>query len=104
MGPTEDGSAEPAIIGDDLDVVPVKKPPQVNDVPTMEKGDEPLSRHSEEVEEVAEKAHDEQGLLLFHKLGLVTVIVALCAVFVRGRGGAKVTAAGRHGAYEKSFA
>lgn len=69
----------------------------------MEKGDEPLSHHQEEVEAVAHKAQDEQGLTWFQKLGLVVVIVAVCVVFVR-RGGSKVTVAGRHGAYEKSMA
>jgi len=99
-----DGTAEPAMAGDDLEVVPVKQPPQVIDVPTMEKGDEPLSRHQEEIEEVAGKARDEQGLGLVQKLGLVAVIVAVCFVFVRGKSPSKVSIAGRHGAYEKSFA
>lgn len=69
----------------------------------MEKGDEPLSQHKEEIQDKVSKEIDEQGLSLFAKFGALGVIVALCLVFLRG-GRSKVSSAGRHGAYEKSMA
>ena len=100
-----EGSAQPAIEGDNLDVLPVKTPPKVS-VPVMEKGDEPLSQHKEEVvQDTLEKvtSSHEGGLSLVQKLGAVGVIVALCALFLRGRS-PKRSVAGRSGAYEKSMA
>jgi len=97
------GSAEPAIEGDELDIVQAKLPPAPEKigVPTMEKGDEPLSQHQQEIDEVEEKTS--AGLSYLPKFGALVVIVGLCAVFVR-KGSPKVAMAGRHGAYEKSMA
>lgn len=96
------GGAEPMTPDTVLEDVVAAVPEHVN-VPTMEKGDEPLSEHHEEMGEVADKAAAEEGLGLIQKLGALGVIVAICLVFVRGRG-TKVPAAGRHGAYAKSMA
>ena len=101
-----DGSAAPAIEGDNLDVVQPKTPPaQQVSVPSMEKGDEPLSQHKEEAADELSKQGGalDDGLSLLQKLGMVSVIVALCAWFL-GTRSRKSTTAGRHGAYEKSMA
>ncbi|KAK8216709.1 Peptidyl-prolyl cis-trans isomerase B [Zalaria obscura] len=102
--PEEDdlvGSAEPAIDGDDLDVVQAKTPP----VPTLDTEDktETLSGHKEEVVDAIHDQLSDEGLSLLQKMGALGVIVGLCVLFVRSKG-PRVSHAGRHGAYEKSMA
>lgn len=95
------GSAEPAIDGDDLDVVQAKTPP----VPTLDTEDktETLSGHKEEVVDAIHDQLSDEGLSLLQKMGALGVIVGLCVLFVRSKG-PRVSHAGRHGAYEKSMA
>jgi len=75
------------------------KPKEQVKVPSMEKGDEPLSQHHEEAEnELTKSISLTQGLTLLQKLGLVAVVVAFCAWFYRqssNRG-----SAGRQGGYD----
>jgi len=62
-------------------VLPVDAPVGDKDAPVNEKGDEPLQHHEEEMQEAEFSQLD--GLTLFHKLGALAIIVAVCAVFVR---------------------
>lgn len=96
-----------AIQGDDLNADGLKtapKPPQQQaEVPSLEKGDEPLSQHKEEAAQTLGKlSADEEGLGLLTKFGLIAVIVAICAWFLRSP--QKSAIAGRHGAYQKGMA
>jgi len=96
-----------AIQGDDLNTADHKTasvPAQHQaEVPTMEKGDEPLSQHKEETAHTLGKmTPGEAGLGLFTKIGLVAVIVAVCAFFLRSP--QKTAHAGRHGAYQQGMA
>jgi len=99
-----EGSAIAAVQGDDLDSA-LSRPAvrEQHSVPSMEKGDEPLSQHKEEaVHEMGKLASTEDGLSFLQKAILVLVIVAVCAWFMRTP--RKASVAGRHGAYEKSIA
>jgi len=99
-----EGSAIAAVQGDDLDSADTKHVvKEQHNVPSMEKGDEPLSQHKEEaVHEMGKLASTEDGLSLIQKAVLILVIVAICAWFMRSP--RKASVAGRHGAYEKSIA
>lgn len=99
-----EGSAIAAVQGDNLDSASSKPAvKEQHNVPSMEKGDEPLSQHKEEtVHEMSKLASAEDGLSLLQKAILILVIVAVCAWFMRTP--RKASVAGRHGAYEKSIA
>ena len=91
-----------AIPGDNLNVVDQKTVPkpaqQQAEVPSMEKGDEPLSQHKEETAHTLGKlTAGEEGLSPLTKFGLILVIVAVCAFFLKSP--QKAAHAGRHGAY-----
>jgi len=70
-------------------------------VPTLEKGDEPLSQHHEETVHASEKLNTNEGFSMLQKVGLLGVVLGLIAVFLKAR--SSLTKRG-HAGYEKTLA